>query len=105
MGRGLSVTQRWQCVNCRLEDVTRGAFLPNRFHTCPRMHGITAPMVPAGTSAKVEAHLREDHVGTERVTTDDEGRPVMAVITTRDDGQDVAVFAPVATTFANPTER
>jgi hypothetical protein len=44
----------------------------------------------------VEAVEREDYVGKEVVTTDGEGRPVMAVETTRDDGNDVAVFAPCA---------
>lgn len=100
MGGGLS-HYVWECPNCLLEYRT-DRFLPNRFHPCPRLRGITAPMVRAGVSAKVEVREREDYVGTERVTTDDEGRPVMSVVTTRDDGQDVAVFAPVATTFANP---
>lgn len=104
MDRRLIVTrQEWSCPNCHLEDITQGAFRPNRFHTCPSLRGITAPMVPKGTSAKVEARDREDYVGDERVTTDDTGRPVMSVVTTRDDGQDVAVFAPVATTTAIQT--
>ena len=97
MDLGLTVTQTWVCPNCQLSDTTRGAFLPNRFHTCPRLKGITAPLVPAGTSAKVEARVREDYVNGERVTTDEDGRPIMAVVTTRDDGQDTAVFAPTAT--------
>lgn len=93
-----SVTQEWACPNkCRPNVRTNGAFLPNRFHVCPKLRGITAPMVPAGTSAKVELREREDYVGTERVTLDDRGRPVMSVVTTRDNGQDCAVFAPMAT--------
>lgn len=97
MGLGLAVRQDWSCPNCKLATTTQGTFLPNRFHACPRLRGITAPMVIAGTSAKVEARVREDYVGSERVTLDDTGRPVMSVVTTRDDGQDVAVFAPLAT--------
>lgn len=93
------VTHVWGCPNCKAEHRT-DRFLPNRYHTCPSLGGLTAPMVRAGVSAKVEAVMREDYVGSERVTTDDEGRPVMSVVTTRDDGQDVAVFAPVATTLA-----
>jgi len=54
-------------------------------------------MVPAGTRCKVEAREREDYIGNEQVQTDINGRPVMSVVTTRDDGQDVAVFAPTAT--------
>lgn len=94
-----TVTQEWACPNGCMPNVrTRGAFLPNRFHPCARAGGLTAPMVPAGTSAKVELRPREDYVGGEVVTLHPETRrPVMSVVTTRDDGQDVAVFAPLAT--------
>jgi hypothetical protein len=54
-------------------------------------------MVPAGTRCKVEAVERGDWVGKERVQLDGEGRPVMSVVTTRDDGQDCTVLAPSAT--------
>jgi hypothetical protein len=54
-------------------------------------------MVPAGTSCKVEALEREDYVAGDMVQTDGDGRPVMSVVTTRDDGTDVAVLAPAAT--------
>jgi hypothetical protein len=53
-------------------------------------------MVPAGTKAKVEAIDRGDYVNGEIVRTDGEGRPVMAVQITREDGIDCAVFAPCA---------
>lgn len=53
-------------------------------------------MVPKGTSAAVTAVLREDYIGTENPLLDGKGRPVMAVKTIRDDGQDVAVMAPTA---------
>jgi hypothetical protein len=59
--------------------------------------GLTTPFVPAGTRCKVESRDREDYVGREQVQTDGEGRPVMAVVTTRDDGQDCTVYAPAAT--------
>jgi hypothetical protein len=51
-------------------------------------------MVPAGTRCKVEAIERESYIGTETVTYDGERRPITAVETTRDDGNDRAVFAP-----------
>lgn len=54
-------------------------------------------MVEVGVRAKVEAVVREDYVGSEKVTLDDSGRPIMSVVTTRDDGSDCAVLAPVAT--------
>jgi hypothetical protein len=53
-------------------------------------------MLPAGVAGKVEARDREDYVGRDMVQTDGEGRPVMSVVTTRDDGTDVAVLAPCA---------
>lgn len=88
---------RWACPNCDLRDVTREHRPHTRFHVCRGLRGLTAPMVPAGTRCKVEAVERGDWVGKERVQTDGEGRPVMAVVTTRDDGQDCTVLAPCAT--------
>jgi hypothetical protein len=58
---------------------------------------LTAPYVKAGLKAKVETVARGDYVGQELVQTDGNGVPVMAVVTTRDDGQDCAVLAPTAT--------
>lgn len=92
----LAPVRRWECPNCPLEQVTREAEPHTRFHNCPGLAGLSAPMVPAGTRCKVEAVEREDYVGGEDVQYDDNGRPVMSVVTTRDDGNDVAVFAPTA---------
>jgi hypothetical protein len=92
----LATIRRWNCPNCSAEDVTNEPRPHTRFHVCPGLRGLTAPMVPAGISAKVEAREREDYVGSEDVQTDANGRPVMSIVTTRDDGQDVTVFAPTA---------
>ncbi|OII61207.1 hypothetical protein BJP40_06685 [Streptomyces sp. CC53] len=89
--------QRWECPNCELKQVTHEAKPHTRFHPCRGLKGLAAPMVPAGTKCKVEAVEREDYVGKELVTVDGESRPIMRVETTRDDGNDVAVFAPCAT--------
>ena len=88
--------QDWTCPNCTHVDRTFEAEPHTRFHACPGLKGLTAPMVPAGIRAKVEAVERGDYIGSEHVQTDGEGRPVMAVNVTRDDGNDVAVFAPLA---------
>jgi hypothetical protein len=53
------------------------------------------PMVPDGTKAKITIVEREDYVGREEVTLT-EGRPVMAAVVTREDGEDRVVFAPTA---------
>jgi len=93
----LRPTQHWTCPNCTTEDVTHEARPHTRFHTCRGLRGLTAPLVPAGTKCKVEAVERQDYVGSESVQLDPErGRPVMSVVTTRDNGQDTTVFAPTA---------
>jgi hypothetical protein len=88
--------QHWACPNCDLEQVAQGAKPGTLFHNCAGLKGLTAPMVPAGTVCKVETRVREDYIGGELVTVDGDGRPVMSVETTRDDGNDLAVFAPTA---------
>jgi hypothetical protein len=93
----LNATRHWVCPNCPAEDVTREAAPHVRYHSCPGLHNISAPMVPKGISAAVTAVVREDYIGKEKPQLDDNGRPIMSVITTRDDGQDVSVLAPVAT--------
>jgi hypothetical protein len=90
----LKAEQRWECPNCELKQVTHEAQPHTRFHACRGLKGLTAPMVPAGTKCKVEAVEREDYIGSEEVTYDGDNRPIMRVETTRDDGNDVAVFAP-----------
>jgi hypothetical protein len=92
----LIAEQRWACPNCTLTDITREQGPHTRFHNCAGLKGLTAPMVPAGTRCKVEALEREDYTNGDLVTTDADGRPVMAVEVTREDGNDVAVFAPCA---------
>lgn len=92
----LAREQRWSCPNCTLEQVTFEPRPHTRFHACRGLRGLTAPMIPAGTRCKVEATDRDDYVGADMVQTDGDGRPVMSVVTTRDDGTDVAVFAPCA---------
>ncbi len=88
---------RWECPNCTATEVTRIAGPHSRYHACRGLRGLTAPMVPAGTKAKVVAHEPQDYIGGDVVQVDGEGRPVMAIETTRDDGNDVTVLAPCAT--------
>lgn len=90
----LTAEQHWVCPNCPAQAVTVGQ--PNRFHNCPGLAGLLAPLVLEGVRCKVVAEMREDYVGREDVRLDAEGRAVMAVRTVRDDGEDLAVFAPTA---------
>lgn len=86
--------RRWECPNCDVADVTREAEPHTRFHACAKLGGFSAPMVPAGTRCKVEAVEREDYIGGEDVQYDPNGRPIMSIVTTRDEGTDCAVYAP-----------
>lgn len=88
---------RWACPNCVATDVTRQAQPHTRYHCCAGLAGLLAPMVPAGQRCKVEAVERQDYIGSEMVRLDDNGRPVMAAVVTRDEGTDVTVYAPCAT--------
>lgn len=87
---------RWYCPNCDATDVTHESGPHTRFHSCHGLAGLSAPMVRDGVRCKVEAVERGDYVRDELVQTDGDGRPVMSVVTTRDDGTDVAVYAPTA---------
>ena len=81
----------WYCPNCATTAISKKRL----YHDCPAFGGLSAPMLPEGVQAKVELREREDYVGQENVRLH-EGRPVMSIVTTRDDGQDVTVFAPTA---------
>jgi hypothetical protein len=87
----------WWCPNCSFRDQTKVAGPHIRYHICPGLRYLSAPMVQIGTKARVVLREREDYVGVEDVQFDSTGRPVMAIDTIRDDGSnDVAVFAPTA---------
>ena len=93
--------RRWECPNCDQTAVTRELIVGARYHNCKGLLGLSAPMVPAGTRAKVEAKEREDFIGADRgrvqtVEVDGVERPIMSIVTTRDEGQDCTVLAPAA---------
>jgi hypothetical protein len=89
--------QDWYCPNCGATDRTL-AMPPNssQYHTCPRLHSLSAPMVRAGVKAKVEAVEREDYLSNDTQATGDDGKVYMLVRTTRDEGTDVSVNPGVA---------
>ena len=87
---------RWECPNCDFTDVTFEALPHSRFHNCRGLLGMSVGMVPAGTRCKVELNEREDYIGREMVQYGGDGRPYRNAVTTRDDGQDCAVYAPTA---------
>lgn len=84
----------WSCPSCDSHARTVDRSTP--MHPCRGLAGLLVPLVPKGTKAKHERVERGDYVGSEAVSLDGDGRPVMSVVTTRDDGQDCTVFAPAA---------
>ena len=90
--------QDWNCPECGLEERTP-PLPPNasRFHTCPQLHMLTAPLVRAGSDCKLVANEREDYLHGDQQRTGDDGKPYMNVTTQHADGRnDLAVFAPPA---------
>lgn len=93
----LETFDAWYCPNCDVTDRTKS--LPpgaSRFHTCAGLHMLTAPLIREGTVCKVEAEEREDYLNGEIQATGDDGKPYMAVRTTRSDGDDLAVNSGLA---------
>jgi hypothetical protein len=93
--QAIDIITRWSCPNCDTTDVTRG-LLPNRYHTCAGLHMLTAPLIREGLRVKVEAEERADYLNGEIQRHGDDGKPYMAIRTTRDDGEDLAVNAGLA---------
>ena len=91
----LEAEHHWECPSCTQQLVTTNPGLP--MHCCAGLGGLTAPFVPAGTRAKHEAVDREDYLGSDIPQRDADGRVVMAIRTTRDEGEDCTVLAPTAT--------
>jgi hypothetical protein len=88
----------WVCPNCARTERTRPIpAAAARMHDCPGLHGLTAPLVAAGTDCKVIATERGDYLAGDVQRTGDDGKPYMNVTTVRADGSsDIAVFAGVA---------
>lgn len=98
----LDAWQDWGCPNCWVTDRTR-PHPPNatRFHACPGLHGLTAPMIRDGSDCVVIAVERGDYLNGSEQRTGDDGKPYMSVMVKRADGSnDLAVFPEVATTHA-----
>lgn len=97
----LTVRTEWECPNCTVTDVTDGPVTGVRFHNCAGLGGLSAPLVDkakVGSGVQVTAEVREDYIGNEKgLTYDENGQPIMAVVTEYSDGRnDAAVFLPVA---------
>lgn len=90
--------QRWECAHCNTKAVTRGQ--PNRFHNCPGLRGIMAPLALEEQRGKliVRTQVREDYLGKDagKTQNDEDGTPISSIITEHEDGRvDCAVLATV----------
>lgn len=93
----LVAVEDWYCPNCPRAERTRG--LPGnaaRFHPCPGLHGLTAPLVRAGVSCAVTAEERQDYLDGDLQAMGDDGKAYMAVRTTYADHDDLLVNAGLA---------
>lgn len=87
---------RWECLGCGFLDATFETRPHSRMHACSKAGGMTVPMVEAGTKGKLVLHEREDYVGDEDVQHADDGAVYMSAEVVRDEGTDLAVYAPTA---------
>ena len=87
--------QRWECPACDLQQVTHRADVHTEFHHCRGLAGLWAPMVPEGTRAEHRVSEREDYIGRD-LPQMHEGRPLLNLVTVREDGQDCTIYAPTA---------
>lgn len=90
----------WHCPQCGKTARTRP--VPNRWHQCPRLKGINVQMLRKGVAGSIRIVERQDYVNGDRVQLlGEDKRPVMSVVTVRDSGQDVVVYAPTASAKAD----
>lgn len=89
------MTQLWYCPKCNASAMTNDASQP--MHPCRGIAGLMIPLLREGVRADLRPVEREDYVGKDLVQVDGNGRPVMAVRTIRDDGEDCTVFPATAT--------
>jgi hypothetical protein len=85
--------KRWVCPGCKIEHWDAH---PTRVpaHPCPALKGLTVTF-SLDHRAHAVAVEREDYVGADSVTADDDGRVVMAVETHHEDrAPDVTILAP-----------
>jgi hypothetical protein len=91
--------EEWYCPNgCYCAEVLP-AMPPGatRYHNCPRLHQLSAPLVRAGTDCEVVAVEREDYLNGDQQAMGDDGRAYMSVITKYADGRnDLAANAGLA---------
>ena len=88
----------WYCPTCGFTGQLPPSAPQPAWHICPKLRFLSAPMLLKGTAGKHELREREDYVGDELVQRDPElHRPVMSLVTHRDEGTDASIYVPTAT--------
>jgi hypothetical protein len=92
----IDMDRNWQCNACGRLHVTKASSegVQTPMHQCVGLAGTWVPFVPANSNAVVKVEERQDYIGTDTVFHDANGRPIMAVYTEREDGQDCHILAP-----------
>jgi hypothetical protein len=81
--------EEWFCPNGCYCTETLPAMPANstRYHNCPKLHQLSAPLVRVGTDCTVEAIEREDYLNGDQQATGDDGKAYMSVVTNYADGR------------------
>lgn len=91
----IPVEQTWACQDCPTRIRARvGTQTP--LHPCPAHNGVRLPMLAEGERGDLRLKVRDDYVGNEDVSYDEQGRPICAAEIVREDGNDVWAYAPAA---------
>jgi hypothetical protein len=91
--------EEWYCPNGCYCTETLPSMPPGatRYHNCPKLHQLSAPLVRRGTDCTVEAIEREDYLNGDQQAMGDDGKAYMAVTTKYADGRnDLAANAGLA---------
>lgn len=91
----------WKCPNCEATHVTNYEVPHTPMHLCPSV-GVIAPYVMVNVTTNLRSYrhrviYREDYINGEQGLVYQDGKPVMAVQTEREDGYDTIVFPGTAT--------
>jgi hypothetical protein len=99
---GIATYTDLRCPQCgKTARVKNLVLKASRMHQCPKLRGMSAPMVREGVQCEVVLNEREDYIGDQKtrvVQLDPERqRPVMNMQVRYADGRtDTTVFAPAA---------
>lgn len=92
----VSYVRHWKCANgCGMTKKTDIPEPHAPLHQCYLLRGAWVPFIEEGEKAHQVINRREDYAGTDLLTRDGDGKPVMSIQTIHEDGrEDCTIFAP-----------